>query len=64
MRFELSFEAALAFPYRRWHGSLEAAEAEVDRVYRILAMKCPPRYEVCDGDGRIVASTLIKAMKS
>jgi hypothetical protein len=51
----------VAAKYRRWHGTLEAAEAEVERVYRQYPDS--PRFEITNGDGRIVASTLIKAMK-
>jgi hypothetical protein len=64
MRFELGFEGAIGINYRRWHATIEAAEAEVDWVYETLEPDIAlPRYEICDGDGRVVASTLIKAMK-
>jgi hypothetical protein len=61
MRFELTFENGAIPHYRRWHATIEAAEKEVERVY--VNLDHHPRYEVCDGDGRVVASTLIKAMK-
>jgi hypothetical protein len=68
MRFELSFENNMLARHRytRWHATIAAAEQEVERVYRQLdASNTPhPRYEVCDGDGRAVSSTLIKAIKS
>jgi hypothetical protein len=68
MRFELSFENNVLARHRftRWHATVESAESEVERVYRQLnAENQPhPRYEVTDGDGRAVSSTLIKAMKS
>lgn len=61
MRFELSIEyLPPRLAYRRWHATIEAAEAEVARVYQQLAAWGHPigqYWEVCDGDGRIVANT-------
>jgi hypothetical protein len=62
MRFELTFEDdPVPFNFRRWHATVEAAEAEVARVYQVLdhRMLARPRYSIADGDGHIAGSTLI-----
>jgi hypothetical protein len=61
MRFELTFEDAVPFNFRRWHATVEAAEAEAARVYDVLdhRSQARPRYSIEDGDGRVVGSTMI-----
>jgi hypothetical protein len=63
MKFELTFEdpPPRSLRWRRWHPSVEAAEAEAAHVYQVLdhRMLARPRYSIADGDGRVAGSTLI-----
>jgi hypothetical protein len=61
MRFELTFEDPVRLRWRHWHATIKSAEVEVERVYNVLDRRslARPRFTICDGDGRIVGSTLI-----